>query len=218
MWLTGFDLRGMLHGFDYSELRTKAWQLLPGAVNHTLGLDDGKKRFADHVLAASKAFALCCTLDKALEYTDEFAFMQAVESATTKHATKDKKLTDEEKEHALRQIISKAVVSEGVIDIFEAAGLSKRNIGMLSGEFLEGVRHMKERNLAVELLERLLKDEIKTRFAANVVQSAEFSEVLQKSLTRYRKGATETAHVIRLLIDTGKTFREAAGRGESLGL
>ena len=210
-------LHDMLHGVEYAEFRNKAWQLLPAVANHVLGLDDGKKRFADTVLAASKAFALCCTLDEALAYRDELAFLQAVKAALTKHAGTDKKLTDEQKEHALRQIISRAVVSDEVIDIFSAAGLKRPDIGVLSDEFLEDVRHMKERNLAVELLERLLKGEIKSRFKTNVVQSAKFSELLQQSLTRYRNRAIETAQVIEELIEMAKKFQEAAKRGETLG-
>jgi len=211
-------LHDMLHGVDYADFRSKAWQLLPAVANHVLGLDDGKKRFADGVLAASKAFALCCTLDEALAHRDELAFLQAVKAALTKHGGTDKKLSDEQKEHALRQIISRAVVSDEVIDIFSAAGLKRPDIGVLSDEFLEDVRHMKERNLAVELLERLLKGEIKSRFKTNVVQSAKFSELLQQSLIRYRNRAVETAQVIEELIEMAKKFQAAAQRGESLGL
>ncbi|HLO04984.1 MAG TPA: type I restriction endonuclease subunit R, partial [Symbiobacteriaceae bacterium] len=211
-------LRGLMHGFDYSAFRTKAWQLLPGAANHVLGQDDGKKRFADNVLAATKAFALCGGLKEALAYRDELAFHQAVKSALTKHGAPDKKLTDEQKEHALRQIIAKAVVSADVIDIFAVAGLDKPNIGILSEEFLEDVRHMKERNLAVEVLERLLRDEIKSRFKTNVVQSEKFSALLKAALTRYRNRAIETAQVIEELIEMAKKFKEAAQAGERLNL
>ncbi|MGY8682063.1 type I restriction endonuclease subunit R [Bradyrhizobium sp. UFLA05-153] len=211
-------LHGMLHGVDYTEFRSKAWQLLPAVANHVLGLDDGKKRFADAVLAASKAFALCGTLDAALAYRDELAFLQAVKVALTKHGGTDRRLTDEQKEHALRQIISRAVVSDEVVDIFSAAGLKRPDIGVLSDEFLEDVRHMRERNLAVELLERLLKGEIKSRFKTNVVQSAKFSDLLQQSLTRYRNRAVETAQIIEELIAMAKRFQEAARRGEDLGL
>ena len=211
-------LHDMLHGFDYTDFRAKAWQLLPGVANHVLGLEDGKKRFADTVLAASKAFALCCTLDEALAHRDELAFLQAVKAALTKFGTSGKKLSDEQKEHALRQIISKAVVSAEVVDIFKAAGLNRPDIGILSEEFLEDVRHMKERNLAVELLERLLKDDIRSRFKTNVVQQAKFSELLQQSLQRYRNRAIETAQVIEELIEMAKKFHAAAQRGEQLGL
>jgi type I restriction enzyme R subunit len=211
-------LHGLLHGLDYAAFRTQAWQLLPAVANHVLGLADGKQRFADAVLAASKAFALCCTLDEALAHRDELAFLQAVKAALSKHGGTDRKLTDEQKEHALRQIISRAVVSDEVIDIFAAAGLKRPDIGVLSDEFLEDVRHMKERNLAVELLERLLKGAIRSRFKTNVVQSAKFSELLQQSLARYRNRAVETAQVIEELIAMAKKFRQAAERGEALGL
>ena len=211
-------LHGMLHGFDYTDFRTKAWQLLPGVANHVLGSEDGKKRFADTVLAASKAFALCCSLDGALAHRDELAFLQAVKAALTKFGTSGKKLSDEQKDHALRQIISKAVVSAEVVDIFKAAGLNRPDIGILSEEFLEDVRHMKERNLAVELLQRLLKDDIRSRFKTNVVQQAKFSELLQQSLQRYRNRAIETAQVIEELIEMARKFHTAAQRGEQLGL
>lgn len=128
------------------------------------------------------------------------------------------KLDDEAREHALRQIISKAVVSSEVIDIFSAAGLKKPNVGILSDEFLEDVRAMKQKNLAVELLERLLRGDIKSRFATNVVQSKKFSEMLQSSLIRYRNRGIETAQVIEELIAMAKQFQEAADRGEELGL
>ncbi|MBJ9733360.1 MULTISPECIES: type I restriction endonuclease subunit R [Burkholderia cepacia complex] len=211
-------VHGMLHGVNYSAFRTQAWQLLPDVANHVLGQDDGKKRFADTVLAASKAFALCCTLDEALVYRDELAFLQAVKAALIKHDGADKTLTDEQKEHALRQIISRAVVSDQVIDIFSAAGLKRPDISVLSDGFLEDVRHMQQRNLAVELLERLLKDQIKSRFKTNVVQSAKFSELLQQSLTRYRNRAVETAQVIEELIAMAKKFQAEAQRGTKLGL
>ncbi|ARL22920.1 type I restriction endonuclease subunit R [Burkholderia pseudomallei] len=211
-------VHNMLHGVDYAAFRTQAWQLLPDVANHVLGQDDGKKRFADTVLAASKAFALCCTLDEALAYRDELAFLQAVKAALIKHDGADKALTDEQKEHALRQIISRAVVSDQVIDIFSAAGLKRPDISVLSDGFLEDVRHMQQRNLAVELLERLLKDQIKSRFKTNVVQSAKFSELLQQSLTRYRNRAVETAQVIEELIAMAKKFQAEAQRGMELGL
>lgn len=211
-------LHAMLHGVEYADFREHAWQRLPAVANHILGLDDGKKRFADAVVAASKAFALCCTLDEALTYRDELAFLQAVKAALTKHAGTDRKLTDEQKEHVLRQIMSRAVVSDEVVDIFSAAGLKRPDIGVLSDEFLDDVRHMKERNLAVELLERLLNGEIRSRFKTNVVQSAKFSELLQQSLARYRARAVETAQVIEELIAMAKRFQEAAQRGERLGL
>ena len=154
-------LRGLLHGFDYSDFLTTGHQRLAGAANHVLGLKDGKKRFADTALAMSKAFTLCCTLDEAKAVREEVAFLQAVKVILTKREISQQKRTDEERELAIRQIIGSAVVSEDVVDIFNAVGLDKPNIGILDDDFLAEVRNLPERNLAVELLERLLEGEIK---------------------------------------------------------
>lgn len=210
-------IRGILHSVDYADFRTNALRRVRDAANHVLGLEAGKRRFADAVLAAMQAFALCCTLDSAATYRDEIAFFQAVRTVLTK-GDPSSRLDDETKEHALRQLISRAVIAPGVIDIFSAAGLEKPNVGILSDEFMEEVRRMKQRNLAVELLERLLKGEIRSRFGNNVVQSRKFSELLQNTLVRYRNRGIETAQVIEELIAMAKEFREAVNRGEQLGL
>ncbi|HJV80163.1 type I restriction endonuclease subunit R [Noviherbaspirillum sp.] len=211
-------LRAMLHGFDYSGFLTGGHKLLAQTANHVLGIKDGKKRFADEVLAMSKAFTLCCTLDEAKVVREEVAFFQAVKVLLTKKDITAKKKTDEEREHAIRQIIGSAVVSQEVVDIFGAAGLDKPNIGILDDEFLEDVRNLPERNLAVELLERLLEGEIKSKFATNVVQNSKFSELLANVIKRYQNRAIETAQVIEELIDMAKKFKEAADRGADLGL
>ncbi|CAJ0880187.1 type I restriction endonuclease subunit R [Ralstonia flatus] len=211
-------LRGMLNGFDYNDFLTAGHKRLAGAANHVLGLKDGKKRFADTALAMSKAFTLCCTLDEAKAVREEVAFMQAVKVILTKRELSEKKRTDEERELAIRQIIGSAVVSEEVVDVFEAVGLDKPNIGILDDAFLAEVRNLPERNLAVELLERLLEGEIKSRFAGSVVQEKKFSEMLANVVKRYQSRAIETAQVIEELIDMAKKFRAAAGRGEELGL
>ncbi|MGA9771412.1 MAG: type I restriction endonuclease subunit R [Blastocatellia bacterium] len=214
--------RGMLHGFDYQDFETDAFELLPGAADHILGLRsdsrgrDGKQRFSDCVVAMTKAFALCCTLDEAIAYREEVAFFQAIKAVLTKQSTSQKKISDEQREHALRQILSRAVVSEEVVDIFAAVGLNKPDIALLSEEFLNDVRLMPQRNLAVELLERLLKDEIKSRFATNVVQSKKFSELLLQALNRYRNRAIETAQVIEELIEMARQFNQATRRGDEL--
>jgi hypothetical protein len=141
---------------------------------------DGKKRFADTALAMSKAFTLCCTLDEAKAVREEVAFFQAVKVILTKREITQQKKTDEQRELAIRQIISSAVVSEEVVDIFDAVGLDKPNIGILDDAFLAEVRNLPERNLAVELLERLLEGEIKSRFAGNVVQNKKFSDCCRR--------------------------------------
>lgn len=211
-------LRGMMHGFDYSGFLTAGHSLLAKAANHVLGLKDGKKRFADEALAMSKAFSLCCTLDEAKAVREEVAFFQAVKVLLTKKEISAKKKTDEERELAIRQIIGSAVVSTEVVDIFNAAGLEKPNIGILDDEFLDEVRNLPERNLAVELLERLLEGEIKSKFSGNVVQNQKFSELLSNVIKRYQNRSIETAQVIEELIEMAKKFKEASDRGAELGL
>lgn len=211
-------LRGMLHGFDYSDFLTYGHSLLAKAANHVLGIQDGKKRFADTALAMSKAFTLCCTLDEAKAVREEVAFMQAIKVILTKRDISAKKRTNEERELAIRQIISSAVVSEEVVDIFDAVGLDKPNIGILDEEFLAEVRSLPEKNLAVELLERLLEGEIKTRFSTNVVQEKKFSELLINTIKRYQNRSIETAQVMEELCEMAKKFKEAVQRGETVGL
>ncbi|MBK7061968.1 MAG: type I restriction endonuclease subunit R [Rubrivivax sp.] len=216
-------LRGMLHGHDYSGFLTGGHRTLAGAANFVLGLSssqgrDGKKRFADLALAMSKAFTLCCTLDEAKAVREEVAFFQAVKVILTKREISAQKNTDEQRELAIRQIISSAVVSEEVVDIFDAVGLDKPNIGILDDAFLAEVHNLPERNLAVELLERLLEGEIKSRFAGNVVQNKKFSDMLSDVVQRYQNRSIEAAQVMEELVQMARKFRAAAARGEQLGL
>ncbi len=219
-------LRALLHGYDYSGFLTGGYKSLGGAADHVLGIPaatkdgkrDGKRRFADMALAMSKAFSLCCTLDDAKVVREEVAFMQAVKVILTKRDTSAQKKTDEQRETAIRQIISQAVVSDSVVDIFDAVGLDKPNIGLLDDEFLAQVQNLPERNLAVELLERLLEGEIKAKFATNVVQQRKFSDLLTSVIARYQNRSIETAQVMEELVDMAKKFRQAASRGEALGL
>ena len=211
-------VRGMFQGFDYEDYETDAASLLVPAANHILGLEDGKKRFLDTVLAITKAFALCGTLDEAHEYKKEIAFFSAVKAVITKATTVDKKRTEEARNSALKQILDNAVVAEGVSDIFALAGLEKPNIGLLSDAFMEDVRNMKDRNFAVELLEKLLKDEIRTKTRNNVVQEKKYSDRLIETLRKYRNRAIETAQVIEELIAMAKEFQDSMKRHEDLGL
>jgi type I restriction enzyme R subunit len=216
-------LRGLLHGCDYSEFKTKALSNLPKAVNHILKQThkdkdkDGRRLFADHLVVASQAFGLCCTLKDAGPYREELAFFQAIKAVLTK-ADPKKALTDEVKEHAMRQIISGALVSGEVIDIFEVAGLKKPDLSILSDAFLDDIRHMEYRNLAVELLERLLKNEIKAKFRTNVVSREKFSSLLEAALNRYKARAIETAQIIEEMIALAKDFNKAGQKGIELGL
>ncbi|GAA4417812.1 type I restriction endonuclease subunit R [Acidovorax lacteus] len=216
-------LQSMLHGCDYSDFLTGGHQTLAKAANHILGLreeggKDGKRRFADTTLALTQAFSLCCTLDEAKAVREEVAFMQAVKVILTKRDITAKKRTDEQRDEAIRQIISNAVVSDQVVDIFDAVGLDKPNIGLLDDEFLAQVKNLPEKNLAVELLERLLEGEIKSRFGSNVVQEKKFSDLLGNVIKRYQNRSIETAQVMEELVEMAKKFREAASRGELLGL
>jgi type I restriction enzyme R subunit len=211
-------LRGLLHGFDYSGFLTGGHKTLAGAANHVLGMADGKRRFADLSLAMSKTFSLCCTLDEARAVREEVAFLQGVRVILTKRELVQQKKTDEAREAAIRQIIDAAVVSEEVVDIFHAVGLDKPNIGILDDAFLAEVRNLPERNLAVELLERLLQGEIRSRFGGNVVQHKKFSDLLTDVVARYQNRSLAAAQVMEELVQMARKFREAVGRGEALGL
>ena len=216
-------LRSLLHGFDYSGFLTGGHKTLAGAANHVLGLQtgptrDGKKRFADNAVAMARAFTLCCTLDEAKLVREEVAFMQGVKVILTKKDATAQKRSMESRDLAVRQIINQAVVSDAVVDIFDAVGLDKPNIGLLDDAFLAQVRNLPERNLAVELLQRLLEGEVKSRFASNVVQERKFSEMLANVITRYQNRSIETAQVMEELVQMAKEFRAASSRGETLGL
>ncbi|MDE2275956.1 MAG: DUF3387 domain-containing protein, partial [Burkholderiales bacterium] len=211
-------LRAMVHGYDYSGFLGGGHKTLAGAASHVLGLKDGKRRFADTALAMSKAFTLCCTLDEAKAVREEVAFFQGVKVLLTKRDIATQKQSDEARELAIRQIIDSAVVSEEVVDIFDAVGLDKPNIGILDDAFLAEVRNLPERNLAVELLERLLEGEIKSRFAGNLVQHKKFSDMLTDVVQRYQNRSIEAAQVMDELVQMAKKFQAAAARGEQLGL
>ncbi|HRH78607.1 MAG TPA: DUF3387 domain-containing protein, partial [Cellvibrionaceae bacterium] len=211
-------LRGLMHGCDYSAFETNAMVLIVPCANHLLGLKDGKQRFLDTMVAIAKAYSLCGTLDEAAELRKEIAFFSAIKAAITKYTTVDKRRSAEDKNSALKQILDNALVADGVADIFALAGLDKPNIGLLSDEFLEDVRQMKSRNLAVELLEKLLRDEIKARARNNVVQEKKYGDRLLETLRKYHNRAIETAQVIEELIQMAKDFQAALAREAALGL
>ncbi|WNK20206.1 type I restriction endonuclease subunit R [Halomonas piscis] len=222
-------IRGMLapgprsSGFDYRNHQGLSFEdqphklLLPTA-NHILGLEDGKKRFLDAVLAMNKAFSLCATLDEAQALQKEVAFLSQVKTAITKSTHVDKKLTEEDKNTALKQILDNALVADGMTDVFALCGLDKPNIGLLSDEFLEDVRQMPYKNFAVDLLEKLLKDDIKAKTRSNVVQEKKYADRLQETLRRYNNRGIETAQVIEELIGMAKQFQAEMERDAALGL
>ena len=213
---------GLFHGFDRSNWINGTPQerlaLLPAAQEHILAKKNGKDRCTQAVRDLSKAFALAVPHEDALRIRDDVAFFQTVQAGLLKRAAAYAR-SQEDLDHAVRQIISRAVTSEGVIDIFAAAGLEKPDISILSEEFLAEVKGMPHRNLAVELLQKLLKGEVAKHRKKNVVQARSFAKMLEQTLRRYQnRAAIEAAQVIEELIGLAREMRAANARGEELGL
>ena len=214
-------VRGMFHGFDYHAVmeapREQHVEGLARAMDHILGLEDGKKRYLEAVTELSKAFALAVPQEEAIAIRDEVGFFQSVRAALAKR-TNGEARSRSELDSAIEQIVSRAVASDEVIDIFQAAGLERPDISILSDDFLQEMRDLPQRNLAVEALERLITDRIKTQTRSNVVQSRKFSEMLEEAIQKYQNRAIEAGQVIEELIDLARRMRDAHGRGEQLGL
>lgn len=212
---------GLFHGFDWSRwtspTATERLSVLPAAQDHILALENGKARLLNAVTELSKAFALAVPHDQALQIQNDVGFFQAVRANLAKGERGDGR-TDEELDHAIRQIVGRAVASDEIIDIFAAAGLKKPDISILSDEFLTEVRTMPQRNLAAELLRKLLLGEIKAREKRNVVQARSFRAMLEESLNRYHNRAIATVQLIEELIKLAADMRIANARGEELGL
>jgi type I restriction enzyme R subunit len=212
---------GLFYSFDWSAWitgdATDRLRLLPSAQEHILKQQDGKTRLLETVTALSKAFALAVPHEKTTEIRDDVAFFQAVRGVLAK-PTATEEAQSEATDQAIKQLISRAVISEGVIDIFAAAGLEKPDVSILSDEFLVEVRDLPHKNVAVELLERLLNDEIRTHSRKNVVQGRSFAEMLEHSIRAYQNRAVEASQVIEELIEIAKEMRQAQERGENLGL
>jgi type I restriction enzyme R subunit len=213
--------RGLFHGFDWSlwiaGTPAQKLGLLPNAQEHILKQDDGKNRLLKAVTELSKAFALAVPHEEALRIRDDVGFFQAVRSVLAKTATQQHR-PEQELDNAIRQIVSRAVSSGEVVDIFAAAGLKKPDISILSEEFLREVSNIPQKNLAVELLRKLLNDEIKTRSRRNVVKSRLFSALLEDSIRKYQNRAIQAAQVIEELIGLAQQIREESAKGEQLGL
>ncbi len=211
---------GLFHGFDWSAFsRGSAGErvsVLPRAQEHILAQQDGKQRLLDAVYSLSRAFALAVPSDEAMAILDDVAFFQAVRSVLRKSATGERQPT-EDLDLAIRQIVSRAVASDEIIDIFAAAGLRKPDISILSDDFLAEVHDMPQKNLAVELLAKLLKGEIKSRSRRNVVEARSFEKMLDEAVRRYQNRAIETAQVIEELIALARDMRARDARGEQLG-
>lgn len=212
---------GLFHGFDWSLWTTgtpvERIGLLPAAQEHILAQDNGKERLIPIVRDLNRAFALAVPHEKALAIRDDIVFFQAVQAVLSKRAPADAR-PEEELNQAVQQIISRAVAPEGVLDIFTAAGIKKPDISILSDEFLAEVKGLPQKNLAVELLKKLLSGEIQTRRRKNLIQGRSFSEMLDKTIRRYQNRAIEAAQVIEELIALAKEMQAAHQRGEEFGL
>jgi type I restriction enzyme, R subunit len=209
-------------GFNYKSffnLGSKAKFYFPiEAANYILGLADGKERYINSVMSLSKAFALSVPHPYTSDIRDEVALFQAIKARIVKVTVSGKTRSDEEIDTAIKQILTDAITSDDVIDIYSAAGLKKPDISILSDEFLAEVKELKHKNLALELLKRLMNDEIKARKQTNLVQSKKFSEMLDSTIKRYQNNLITSAQVIQELIDMAKEIKEADRRGEELGL
>ncbi|MDP2170123.1 MAG: type I restriction endonuclease subunit R [Rhodocyclaceae bacterium] len=212
----------MMHGFEWGKWTTgkpaERLALIPAGQEHILEQEAGKKRWVQVVAELSRAFALCAASDEATQIRDDVSFFQAIQAALSKQSSNNRK-TPEQIDAAIRQLVSKAITTEGqVIDVFTAAGLSRPDIGILSDQFLAEVRGLKHKNVAAELLEKLLKDELKVRAKRNLVQAQVFSEKLKQSLNAYHNRAISTMQVIEELIQLAKDLDAATKRGVALGL
>ncbi|MEE3385635.1 MAG: type I restriction endonuclease subunit R [Prevotella sp.] len=212
----------MLHGLDYQQYFTEttsgklSWILK--TEDFVLGLEDGKKRFVNEVTALGKAFAIAIPNEQAMDVKDEVAFFQAVKARLCKFNERGTGHTDEEIETTIRQVIDQALVSEKVIDIFDAAGIKKPDISILSEEFLMELKGMEHKNIAMEVLRKLLEDEIKVRSKYNLVESQSLMEMLDRSITRYHNKVITAAEVIEELIKLSKTIVEKDEDAKKMGL
>ena len=214
--------RDLMHGFDWCKWTSgkpiERLALIPAAQEHVLAQKDGKKRWVQVVTELSRAFALCAASDEATDIRDDVSFFQTIQAALNKQSSHNSK-TPEQVDAAIRQLVSRAITTEGqVIDVFTAAGLPQPDISILSDQFLAEVRGLKHKNVAAELLEKLLKGELKVRAKRNVVQSRVFSEKLSQTLNAYHNRAISTMQVIEELIQLAKDLDAATKRGEDLGL
>ena len=214
-------VRDLFGNFDYQRYFTaptdQQLQIILDAEEYILGLEDGEKRLKQHVLELSKAFALAMPRPEALKIREEVALFQAVKARLEK-VSSSAVVTDAEYRSALKQIVDKAIAPIGVVDVFEAAGLEKPELSILSDEFLAEIRNMERKNLAVEALQKLLADEIKLRFSRNYAKDTKFSDLLNQALTWYRNGTIEVAQVIEELINIGQKIRQTVENGVVDGL
>jgi type I restriction enzyme R subunit len=212
----------MFHGFAYEQFfdadTGRKLSLILAAEEHILGLDNGKKRFIEEVTALSQAFSIAIPHEQAMDAKDEVSFFQAVKSRLAKFDSTGSGKTNEEIETAIRQVIDKALVTEQVIDVFDAAGIKKPDISILSEEFLLEVRSMEHKNIALEVLKKLLNDEIRVRIKKNLIQGKSLMEMLENAILKYHHKILTAAEVIDELIKLGKEIKEMDKEPQEMGL
>lgn len=212
----------MFYGFDYKQYFTadtsRKLSIILSAEEHILGLENGKKRYIDEVTALSQAFAIAIPHERAMDVKDEVAFFQAVKSRLVKFDSTGSGKTSEEVETAIRQVIDKALITEKVIDVFDAAGIKKPDISILSDEFLLEVKNMEHKNIALEVLKKLLNDEIKSRTKKNLIQSKTLMEMLEAAIKKYHNKVLTAAEVIEELIKLSKEIQAMDKEPEEIGL
>ncbi|NIA03273.1 MAG: DUF3387 domain-containing protein, partial [Nitrospirae bacterium] len=212
----------MFHGFSFehyfgADTSTKL-SIILAAEEHILGLENGKKRYLDEVTALSRAFSIAIPHEQALDVKDEISFYQAIKARLIKFEGTGTGKTDEEIETAIRQVIDKALVTEQVIDVFDAAGIKKPDISILSEDFLLEVQNMEHKNIALEVLKKLLNDEIKARVKKNLIQSRSLMEMLEDSIKRYHNKVITAAEVIEELIELSKEIKRMDKKPQDMGL
>jgi len=211
----------LFHGFNYEKFFTgtpnEKMALIPAAIDHVLKQNDGKERLLKYVTGLSQAFALAVPNEAALKIRDEVGFFQAVKASLAKTTITTGK-SEEQLDSAIKQIVSKAIATEEVVDIFKAAGLKKPEVSILSDTFLADIKGMEHKNLALETLKKLLNDEIKTMQKRNIVQARSFAEMLERTVKRYQNRSIETAQVIEELVNLAKKIRDDKNRGKQLNL
>ena len=208
----------LLHPVDWSDYKKNALKLLPACLDNILEKNDGKRRYCDTVLSITKAFALCGTMEEAMEHSAEVAFHQAIRAPLIKKSGTGTDGEYKNVDFELKQLVSQSLVGDGVADVFKIAGLESPDISILSDEFLAEVKKMPQKNLAVELLQKLMKDEMKTRFKNNIVKQKQFSELLQNALDKYSNRAIEAAQVIEELIKMAKEFKKDLDKAKEMNL
>ena len=210
--------RDLLHPIDWSDYRNKALQLLPECIDHILEQEDGRKRYCDTVLTITRAFALCGAMEEAQDFADEVAFHQAIRGPLIKTGRGGGRGDFKDTDFELKQLVSESLVADGVSDIFKMAGINTPDISILSEEFLKEVQKMPQKNLAVELLNKLINDQVKSKFKTNIVKQKKFSDLLQNALSKYQNRSIEAAQVIAELIEMAKEFKKDIEKTDELNL